>query len=71
MKSIARARWVAMLAEQHENTWVVLISKIGGAPDGCSAGRPLMDQPTFKPGSVGRGFPRATAIPLRRRLPGA
>jgi hypothetical protein len=32
---------------------------------------PLIDQPTCKPGSVGRGFPRVTAIPLRRRLPGA
>ena len=32
---------------------------------------PLLDQPTCKPGSVGRGFPRVTAIPLRRRLPGA
>ena len=28
-------------------------------------------QPACKPGSVGRGFPRVTAIPLRRRLPGA
>jgi hypothetical protein len=32
---------------------------------------PFWHQPACKPGSVGRGCPRVTAIPLQRRLPGA
>src|SRR5262249_15726174 len=42
-------------------------------PGGYSHRAPFMHQPACKPGFVGRDAeaPRVTAIPLRRRLPGA
>jgi hypothetical protein len=42
--------------------------KIGGARR-SSPPSPLRHQPACKPGSVGRGCPRVTTIPLGRRLP--
>ena len=47
-------------------------SKIGGDPAGSPPGPLGSHQPAYKPGSVGKSeAPRLTAIPLRRRLPGA
>ena len=49
-----------------------LKAKLAGARRFCHRA-PLLYQPTYKPGSVGRDtcVPRVTAIPLGRRLPGA
>jgi hypothetical protein len=46
------------------------VPKIGGGPAEFPPS-PLTHQPACKPGSVGRGCPRVTTIPLGRRLPGA
>ena len=44
--------------------------EIGEGPAGLPTSPPI-NQPVYKPGSVWRGCPRVTTIPLGRRLPGA
>src|SRR5213082_3045507 len=45
--------------------------KNGGDPVGSPPGPLDKHQPACKPGSVGKGHPSLTAIPLRRWLPSA